>query len=66
MTWMRAKLVNAQEMATSNSEAATRKAQLGCGARGDKRRTIRMQDEQVNDHITGKRWRLKDYLRGDW
>jgi protein subunit release factor A len=43
-----------------------RKAQLGVGARGDKRRTVRMQDEQVNDHVTGRRWRLKDYLRGDW
>lgn len=31
----------------------TRKAQLGCGARGDKRRTYRA--DGVTDHITGRR-----------
>ena len=66
MAWMRAKLADAHEMATSNSEAAMRRAQLGCGARGDKRRTVREQDDQVHDHVTGRRWRLKDYMRGDW
>jgi hypothetical protein len=34
--------------------------------RGDKRRTIRWQDGTVADHISGRTWRLKEYLRGEW
>ena len=34
--------------------------------RGDKRRTIRVQDDQVNDHVDGRTWRYKSYARGDW
>jgi hypothetical protein len=34
--------------------------------RGDKRRTVRTQDDQVVDTITGRSWRFKDYERGDW
>ena len=33
---------------------------------GDKRRTIRVQDDQVNDHIDGRHWTYKAYVRGDW
>lgn len=49
----------------SSDTASDRKQQVGAGQRGDKRRTIRYQDGQVNDHITGKRWNLKEYLRGN-
>lgn len=66
MALLRARLLEIKESAAQGNEAASRRAQLGCGARGDKRRTVREQDDQVNDHITGRRWRLKDYLRGDW
>jgi protein subunit release factor A len=34
--------------------------------RGDKRRTIRFQDGKVTDHVTGKKWKLNQYLRGEW
>jgi hypothetical protein len=34
--------------------------------RGDKRRTIRVKDAQVNDHVTGQKWTLKKYLNGEW
>jgi hypothetical protein len=34
--------------------------------RGDKRRTIRAQDGAVVDHPTGRTWRLRDYVRGDF
>ncbi len=44
--------------------SADRKGQLGQGQRGDKRRTIRTQDGQVKDHITGKTWRYADYAAG--
>lgn len=50
----------------AHATAADRRAQVGSGMRGDKRRTIRYQDEQVHDHPTNRRWRLKDYLRGNW
>lgn len=42
-----------------------RKAQVGTGMRGDKRRTYRMQDDQVTDHISGKRASLSRVMRGE-
>lgn len=43
---------------------AERRRHVGCGARGDKRRTIRLQADQVVDHHTGGRMSAKRYLRG--
>ena len=43
-----------------------RKQQVGCGMRGDKRRTIRVGDNQVVDHVLGKAVSYKDYTRGNW
>jgi peptide chain release factor 1 len=63
---LRARLWEAQRNRVVSERAADRKAQVGSGMRGDKRRTIRCQDGQVNDHVTGRRWELKAYLRGDW
>ena len=40
--------------------------QVGSGMRGDKRRTIRTQDDQVTDHVDGRVWRYRDYVRGIW
>jgi peptide chain release factor 1 len=48
------------------AESADRRAQVGTGQRGDKRRTIRTQDGIVTDHALGKRWRYSDYTRGIW
>lgn len=45
---------------------AERKQQVGSGMRGDKIRTYRTQDDQVNDHRTGQHWRLRDWMRGNW
>jgi peptide chain release factor 1 len=45
--------------------AADRRRQVGSGMRGDKRRTIRCQDGVVTDHVTGQRWNLRSYLRGE-
>ena len=63
---LRSKLWQAELAKDHAARAQERKAQVGLGQRGDKRRTIRCQDEQVHDHISGRRWRLKDYLRGEW
>lgn len=43
-----------------------RRRQIGSGMRGDKRRTVRVQDDAVIDHISGRTWRYKDYVRGAW
>ncbi len=43
-----------------------RKQQVGCGMRGDKRRTIRVNDKQVVDHILGKTIAYKDYVKGNF
>jgi peptide chain release factor 1 len=42
-----------------------RAAQIGCGMRGDKRRTYRFQDDAVVDHLTGKKISCKSFMRGD-
>lgn len=49
-----------------SKRASKRKAQVGSGMRADKRRTIRVRDDQVKDHVTGKSWSYKKYARGDW
>lgn len=50
----------------ADSRASKRKKQVGSGMRADKRRTIRVRDDQVKDHVTGKSWSFKKYSRGDW
>ena len=45
-------------------EAADRRAQVGTGMRGDKIRTVRMQDAIVRDHRSGKKIGLARYLAG--
>ncbi len=47
-------------------QAADRKAQIGTGQRGDKRRTVREKDGVVTDHILNRKWRYADYVRGLW
>ena len=44
---------------------ADRKAQVGSGMRGDKRRTIRVRDDRVTDHVTGRTLSVKAYMRGE-
>lgn len=63
---LKEKLLAEQTGVAIATESASRKEQVGSGMRGDKRRTIRHQDGQVIDHIDGRKWRLKEYLRGDW
>jgi peptide chain release factor 1 len=41
-----------------------RRDQIGKGDRGDKRRTYRVKDGIVIDHITNKTANIKDILRG--
>lgn len=63
---LRARLYAQVQAGAQASEAAARRQQIGSGMRGDKVRSIRIQDGQVHDHRTGCRWRFKDYERGIW
>jgi peptide chain release factor 1 len=63
---LRARLWEAEREKVVTARANDRRTQVGTGMRGDKRRTIRAQDGQVHDHPTGRRWNIKEYLRGDW
>jgi len=49
-----------------DTRSGERKRQVGSGMRGDKRRTIRVRDGSVKDHVTGRSWDFKKYRRGDW
>jgi peptide chain release factor 1 len=63
---LRARLLERQRGALSSARDSDRRAQIGSGQRGDKRRTIRVGDGQVVDHLTNRAWRFKDYQRGQW
>jgi peptide chain release factor 1 len=63
---LRARIAEEQGAQLSRARSAERRAQVGSGMRGDKRRTIRAQDGTVVDHPTGRAWRLRDYERGDF
>jgi peptide chain release factor 1 len=61
-----AKLKAAEYEGRKSKEVNDRRQQIGSGQRGDKRRTIREQDGQVTDHVTGLKWNYADYVRGNW
>jgi peptide chain release factor 1 len=63
---LRERVAKLQREATASQRAAERRGQIGSGMRGDKRRTIRVQDDSVTDHLTGRTWRYRDYARGEW
>ncbi len=63
---LRARLLEREKRARREARDAARREQAGTGMRGDKRRTVRCQDGTVTDHVTGQRWPLRAYERGDW
>jgi peptide chain release factor 1 len=60
-----ARVAKEKRDAVTHERAQERRQQVGSGERGDKIRTIRTQDGIVTCERTGKKHRLKDYLRGD-
>jgi peptide chain release factor 1 len=62
---LRARLGADERAKNDRARRDDRRAQVGSGMRGDKRRTIRAQDGTVVDHLTGRTWRLRDYERGE-
>lgn len=63
---LRARIAEAARAQALGARADERRRQVGSGQRGDKRRTIRTQDDQVTDHLDGRTWSFKRYVRGDW
>lgn len=63
---LKARVLNARREERHADRSDARKRQVGSGMRGDKRRTIRLQDGTVTDHVTGRKWDAKRYLRGEW
>lgn len=63
---LRARILEHRRAITDGERAGDRRRQVGSGMRGDKRRTIRVQDDSVADHETGRTWRFKAYARGEW
>lgn len=44
---------------------STRKIQLGSGMRGDKVRTVQIQNQRVTNHLNGKKITLNKYFKGE-
>ena len=63
---LRARLWESERSKATSGLAMLRKQQIGSGQRGDKRRTIAVQRDEVVDHVTGRRWSYRDYYRGNW
>ena len=64
MNMLRARLLEAQTVSVSQTVNKKRKNQVGSGMRGDKIRTLRVQDNLVKDHRTGKKMRYEKYCKG--
>lgn len=61
---LRAKLLRLSEERQYEKISKERRKQAGSGMRGDKIRTIRLQDDTVIDHDSNKKISAKKYLRG--
>jgi peptide chain release factor 1 len=46
-------------------EVEERREQIGTGLRSDKRRTYRVKDDTVTDHVTGKSCSFKQFMKGN-
>ncbi len=66
MSAIQTRVDTAAERCYNKSIASDRKSQVGTGMRGDKIRTYRFQDDQVQDHISGKRSSVKKVMNGNF
>ena len=65
MTAIQSRLDNEHQRQYNSNIASDRKSQVGSGMRGDKIRTYRFQDDNVQDHLTGKRAKCSQALKGN-
>lgn len=63
---LRARLAAIAASEASSARNRDRRGQIGSGMRGDKRRTIRVRDGIVTDHVLGVVVPLRSYERGDF
>ena len=61
---LRARIIEMRQRKANDSRNGKRKSQVGTGMRSDKVRTIAYQRGRVENHITGKRMKIRDYERG--
>lgn len=61
---LRARLYDIEVNKETTFVANSRKQQAGSGMRGDKTRTIRLQDDIVVDHISDRKISAKEYMKG--
>jgi peptide chain release factor 1 len=66
LRWLTTKLNKAANGLSQESRNSNRRQQLGTGMRGDKIRTIRVQDGVVKNNLTGKKVPFSRYERGDF
>lgn len=59
-----AQLAGLKQESRQSEESLNRRLQVGTGMRGDKRRTIRTQNNSVIDHLTGAKTSVSRYLAG--
>ena len=50
----------------TDARSRERRAQVGSGMRGDKRRTVQVKNDAVTDHVLNRSWKFTAYERGDW
>jgi peptide chain release factor 1 len=61
---LNAMLDQAAENQNRGEMSTMKKAQIGSGMRGDKFRTYRFQDDQVIDHVTGRKATCSKVMKG--
>ncbi len=66
LSLLRAKLLEQQATASTTARNVDRRNQIGTGQRGDKVRTVRVQDGIVTDERTKRKTTFKRYSEGDF
>lgn len=62
---LKARLSSAHEEKQQSRRNGARREQIGTGYRGDKIRTVQMQNDRVTNHVNGRKCSAKRYLRGE-
>lgn len=62
---LQARVENAVAQIRQDEENGQRREQIGTGYRGDKIRTVQMQNDRVTNHLTGRTCSAKVYLKGN-
>jgi peptide chain release factor 1 len=66
MLELRKRVDGFHNLSYKSAEDSDRKQQVGCGARGDKIRTYRLQDDVVIDHRNELKTSWRDFEKGRW